>query len=161
MTPKKKKSCRDPILMICQKIVETHEARKESIKLMKEECEALFGKLAEAKFTDMPVSHGNEVSDPVQQTYYLIEQLKVQIEEEQKRVEVVEAAIKNIGYYESDPETRKQIRDGILNNIQYGGFYMPYQYIEYPEEYNRYDFYRQRKHFLLEIAKNLQLVLKS
>lgn len=151
----------DPIKTICVKLVQSHEDRKKSVGLLKAERAALVGKLPGFSLSDMPKNFFNDISDPVHKTYIRLEQLDYHIAEEQKRIEAVDAAIKNIGAYEKNRKIRTQIRRSILENIKQGGYLMPYEYANYPEEYDRNQFYRQRNAFLYEIAKTLCLTLKT
>jgi hypothetical protein len=151
----------DPIKAICVKLVQSHEDRKKSVELLKAERAALVGKLPGFSLSDMPKSFSNDISDPVHRIYIRLEQLDYHIAEEQKRIEAVEAAIKNIGAFEKNPAIRKQIRKSILENIKQGGYLMPYEYANFPEKYTRDQFYKQRNAFLYEIARNLYLTLKT
>lgn len=155
----KKKGGRDPIITICSRLVETHERRKASIKLAQAERDAMELQVKVIKIDDMPRGSGGS-GDPVFELYAKMENLDEYIADEQRRVDAVDRAISRIGYYERDPEIREQMRAGILKNIQMGGYVMPYEYVDYPEKYDKNSFYAQRKSFLMEIARELNLVLK-
>lgn len=158
----KKKFRREPITIICLKLVESHESRKFSIEAKKTKKTALEQKIKSINITDMPRGGGPQgVSDPVHDVYIKIETLDRQIKTEQRRVDAVEKAIDRIGFYEPNPDDRKQMRDAILMNIQMGGHEMPFKYLQYPQQYDMIKFYKQRKAFLMDIATQLDLVLES
>lgn len=156
---KKKYGGRDPIISICLRLVETHEDRKESIELAQMERKSMELKIKEIKVDDMPHGSGG-TSDPVFDLYAKMENLDEYINDEQRRVDAVDRAIDRIGHYEHDPTIREQMRAGILKNIQMGGHVIPYEYAGYPEKYDRNQFYAQRKSFIMEIARSLNLALK-
>lgn len=162
MNKPKKKFRREPITMICLKLVESHESRKFSIESKRTKRIALEQKIKSITITDMPNGGGLQgVSDPVHEVYSKIEELDRQIKIEQRRVDAVEYAIDRIGFYEQNPEDRKKMREAILMNIQMGGHEMPFEYLDYPQQYDRNKFYSQRKAFLMDIANQLDLVLES
>lgn len=157
---RKKYGGRDPIITICLRLVETHEDRKESIELARMERSTMEMQIKEIKIDDMPHGSGGS-GDPVFELYAKMESLDEYIADEQHRVDAVGRAIDRIGHYEKDPALREQMRAGILKNIQMGGHVMPYEYTEYPEKYSKKSFYAQRRSFLMEIARELNLVLKT
>ena len=157
---RKKYGGRDPIISICLRLVETHEDRKKSIQLARTERASMELKVKEIKMDDMPRGSGG-IGDPVFELYTKMENLDEYIADEQRRVEAVERAIIRIGHYEKDPALREQMRAGILINIQMGGHEMPFEYIDYPEKYSKKSFYAQRRSFLYEIARELNLVLQT
>jgi len=156
---RKKYGGRDPIITICLRLVETHEDRKESIELARLERSAMEMQIKALKINDMPRGSGG-TGDPVFELYAKMESLEEYIADEQRRVNAVDRAINRIGHYERDPATREQMRAGILKNIQMGGHVIPYEYAGYPEKYDRNQFYAQRKSFIMEIARSLNLMLR-
>lgn len=156
----KKWFLRNELTIICKNLVMTHDNRIKNIKLLKYEKEMLREGMNGITITDMPTAPRSGISDTVSNVAQKIEEIDVWIEDEQRRVDAVEKAIENLGKCEDDPEIRKQIKKGILDNIRYGGSSLPYEYVAFPEKYTRTDFYDQRKAFLREIGHNLHLFPK-
>jgi hypothetical protein len=166
MAGKKKPMGRDPIIAICLNLVRTHEARKKSIKYLKIERDRLLTQLPGFSLTDMPKAPPCSVDDPVYRIMCEIEEIDNQIEAETRRIQAVDCAIRNIVQGESDPAMRKQIHKFIMDNIEEGGFFMPYERMadEFPEEftnkYPRHKFYKDRLKFLIDVGEILYLIPK-
>ena len=157
MAQKKYLQKRDPVFGICINLVRSHVDRQEGIETMRREQEALRTQIKGFNMSGMPSSSRSGISDPVSATVEKIEAIEEVIKAEQHRVNVVAAAIENLGSFEKDLEIGEKIRQCILDNILQGGFIMPFEHITgYP--YGRKTFYTQRKHFLREIAKELHLM---
>lgn len=155
---KKKQFMRNEITIICKNLVMTHDDRKKRLKLLKYERDSLCGSLSGVTITDMPMAPHSGISNPVSNIYLKIEELDECITDEQRRVNAVERAINKLGSIEDDPEIRRQIVKGILDNIKDGG--IPFAYVTFPDKYDRNYFYEQRRDFLREIGRNLHLLPK-
>lgn len=149
---------KNEISIICKNLVMTHEARKKRIKRLKYERDSLRGTLTSVTLSDMPMAPRSGISDSVSDISQMIEELDECIADEQRRVTAVEKAINKLGSIEDDPEIRRQIVKGILDNIKDGG--IPFAYVTFPDKYDRNYFYEQRRDFLREIGRNLHLLPK-
>ncbi|MFV0515803.1 MAG: hypothetical protein ACK5MV_00185 [Aminipila sp.] len=143
---------RNPIKGICIELVRTDDKRREHIERLKAAKEDLTMQLGGGSSDGQP--RGSNTSNPVERINLQIEALEFIINDEQRRVDAVEAAREHIGW-QYDIDIQQAMQNDILKNVKHG-YELPFRYLkEYP--FGDQHFYLERAHFLSNIAKYLNL----